>query len=100
MGVWAATTAGIVRHRTGNTNARMGSSGKRSERLQWYASDGGGARHAERERYWAATADRPPRSTYFWIFPVAVLGSSGRVGIDRKSTRLNSSHIRLSRMPS
>src|ERR1051326_5284585 len=49
------------------------------KRLQWYAADGGGARRAERERYWAATADRPPRRTYFWILPVAVLGSSGRI---------------------
>ena len=26
--------------------------------------------------YWAAIAARPPRSTYFWILPVAVFGSS------------------------
>ncbi len=34
---------------------------------------------------------------------IAILGSTGSIGVstlDRKSTRLNSSHIPLSRMPS
>ena len=47
-----------------------------------------------------APKDSPVRLTIAAGFPLATSLGDGRLAIDRKSTRLNSSHIQKSRMPS
>ena len=53
---------------------------------------------------WEDRADLAPGTTYFyWVEDVDIYGVAtrhGPVSVDRKSTRLNSSHLKLSRMPS
>ena len=66
---------------------------------EWFAADAPRAYVLRVESlFGAATPERPPKGSLAGI--VAALRAKTRPTVDRKSTRLNSSHIQKSRMPS
>ena len=79
------------------TFERLLNSGKEPQNWMTYSGDYSGKRFSSLDQINTATAYTMVAK---WVFQTGATGKLETSPLDRKSTRLNSSHVRLSRMPS